>query len=291
MYDDPATWQHRIFVMISPDGVIRGLTRGMLDRFAAAGFRPDGWRLTPVTSHRVDRMSELQQITASRVHRYRALDALFALGPALMVTLSDELGRPAEEFYAAAKTLKGDADPVRAKPGSIRHDFGAINIVLNLLHVSDSPAEAAMECSTLVGGDRDLFHRGGLGELLDLLGAVAPETRGHAEVLGAVRGRLLAAIWGDVGGPAREHIAGLALDGALGVAATGKALADVLQSPGVPPAEAHQVLAGGFDGTVPRPDMDMVSRVLAWHGLALDPWERAVLTTSAIFPPDTAGHR
>ena len=291
MLDDPAAWQHRIFVMISPDCLIRGLTRPVLDRLAGIGLRPGGWRLTRVTPHRIDRMSELQQLTAARVHRYRALDALFALGPALMVRLRDEQERPAELLYAAAKALKGDADPARARPGSIRHDLGAINTVLNLVHISDSPAEAAVECTTLLGDEEELFHDSGLGELLELLAAGRPESRGFADVLGAVRGRLLAAVWGELTAPARERIVELSRDGALGEPATGKALADGLRGQRVWPAETGDVLGWAFDGTVPRPDMDRIAGVLAWHGLVLDPWEHAVLTTSAVFPPDTAPRR
>ncbi|MBQ1023934.1 nucleoside-diphosphate kinase [Micromonospora sp. C95] len=291
MLDDPAAWQHRIFVMISPDCLVRGLTRAVLDRLAGIGLRPDGWRLTRVTPHRIDRMSELQQVTAARVHRYRALDALFALGPALMVSLRDEQERPAEVSYAAAKALKGDADPAHALPGSIRHDLGAINTVLNLVHISDSPAEAAAECATLLGTDPCLFSDAELDQLLDLLASWPPETRGFADVLGAVRGRLIAAIWGDVTEPARERTMDLIRDGVLGEPTSGKALADVLLGQRIRPAEAGEVIAWPFDGTVPRPDMDTVTRVLAWHGLALDPWEQAVLTTSAVFPPDTTRNR
>ena len=277
--------------MLSPDCLVRGLARAVLDRLAGIGLRPDGWRLTRVTPHRIDRMSELQVVTAARVHRYRALDALFALGPALMVSLRDEQERPAEVAYAAAKTLKGDADPAHARPGSIRHDLGAINTVLNLVHISDSPAEAAVECATLLGSEPDLFAGTGLDPLLDLLESWPRETRGFADVLGALRGRLIAAIWGDVTEPARERTMDLIRDGALGEPTSGKALADVLLGQRLRPAEVGEVIAWPFDGTAPRPDMGAVTRVLAWHGLALDPWENAVLTTSAVFPPDTAKKR
>jgi nucleoside diphosphate kinase len=291
MLDDPVAWQHQIFVMVSPDCLTRGLTRTVLDRLAGIGLRPLGWRFARITSHRIDRMSELQQLTAAGVYRYRTLDALFALGPALMVTLRDEQGRSADEFYAAAKALKGDADPTRAQPGSIRHDLGAMNTVLNLLHISDSPDAAATECTTLAGSDPALFQSTGLGELLDLLESRRPETRGFTDVLSALRAQLLAAVWGDISASARARVTRLTRDGALGDPTTGKALADALRGQGVRPAETVEVLGWGFDGTLPRADMDCVARVFAGHGLDLDPWERVVLTTSAVFPPDTSALR
>ncbi|WP_329563515.1 nucleoside-diphosphate kinase [Streptomyces uncialis] len=289
MLDDPTSWKDRVFVMVSPDCIVRRLVRDVLRRFAEIGLEPVGWRLATVTPDRIDRMSELQQLTADKVYRYRALDALFRLGPALMIVLADQLGRSADDFYAQAKDLKGDAEPSHARPGTIRHDLGATNKVLNLVHTSDSPQAAAAECPVLSGGtDPTLYCSSDVEPVLQLLEFGPREYRDHAAVLGGVRTRLTAAVWAQLSPAARTLADRLVRDATIGDPLSGKLLEDALSAEQVHPPEAATVLGMAFDGCAPAADLHTVRRVLAWHGLRLDPWEDAVLTTGAVFAPVAA---
>lgn len=282
---DPATWQDRVFAMVSPDCLARHLTSEVMNRFAGIGLRPAAWRLTPVTPARIDRMSELQRVGVDEVYRYRALDALFTLGPVLLVVLADERCRTPAELYAAAKHLKGDADPLRAAPGTIRGDLSPVNAVLNLLHVSDTPERSAVECVTLAGGaDPGLFTDADLGPVLRLLESTGrPETRSCTDVVAGVRARLLGEVWPGLPPETRRLVGDLVSEGSLGHPGSGKVLAAGLDGLGEP--LLAEVLRAAFDGSLPRPDIAAVRRQLAWLGLTLDPWELAVLTTSTYFPP------
>jgi nucleoside diphosphate kinase len=287
--DDVSFWTNRVLCLLGPDCLRRHLTRPVLDRFAAIGLRPAGWHLAQVSASRLDRMAELQNAGAGQVYRYRALDALFALGPALMVILADERQRPAEQLYAAVKEVKGNADPRKSVAGTIRHDLGAINVVLSLLHASDGPEQAMIESGVLAAGVTPEQFRaaGDIGRLVEIIEATQPmETRAFAEVLAGVRGRVVAQLWPALTAAGRELAAGLASTGGLAGPDAGERLAghiDLACDGSL--RTLVDVLRAPFDGARTQPDMVAVERILGLSGLALDTWELAVLTTSTYFPP------
>ncbi len=285
--DDPVYWEDRVFCMVSPDCLRRHLAMDLLARLAGAGMRPVGWRLAPITPESVDRMSEIQNLSAAGAYRYRALDALFALGPAMMLIMADTKGRAPEQLYADAKRAKGDADPLRAEPGTIRGDLRPINVVLNLIHLSDSPKQSALECPILGGLESDEFVAGDPAAVIKMFEAGhARETRGFVAVLSNLRARLLVRLWPHLP-PQACTLALAAIDrDELGCADAGEQLATLAgHEPFSGLGPLLEVLAAPFDGSAERLDLPTVERLLACHDILLDPWERAVLTTSGYFRP------
>jgi nucleoside diphosphate kinase len=282
-----ADWHERILCMITPDSLRRHLARAILGRFADAGFEPAGWRLQMVSSAQIDRMSERQGVAASDVYRYRALDALFSLGPALLVVLADQRPRSADERYALIKEMKGNADPYCAAPGTIRHDLGSINVVLSLLHTSDSPEQSMAEWEIFTAGadSKPSTAQDDVDAIVAMLEATQPrEARGFPEVITAVRGRLLSSLWPSLSAEGRRLATQLAAEGSLATAETGALLAKHLHiANGM--EEFVDLLRTPFDGGGPRLDLGAFQRILAAHGLEMDSWELAVLTTSSYFMP------
>lgn len=295
---DPLWWRSRIFCMLGPDCLRRGLLDETMDRFRGIGLCPVGWRVAEISPSRMDAMSQAQEAGAGTVYRYRAMDALFALGPALLVVLGDaEGGRTPEALYRSANETKGNADPARAEPGTVRHDLGSLNVVMSLLHLSDGPAQSARE-ARLLGGVGGLFtadtepvasaaapSAGDIREFGAVLAATqAPETRLFPQVLAGVRGRLLSRCWESLTPKGRALAAECAADGSLSTPEAGRRLAEEI------PRDAESralgdVLRIPFDGVEPPPDMARVRRVMRLAALDLDSWEYAVLTTSSYFPP------
>jgi nucleoside diphosphate kinase len=280
-----AAWRQHVFCMIAPDCLHRGLTSALLDRFHAAGVEPTGWSLARIGTHRIDVMSQIQTVAPGGVYRYRALDTLFELGPALVVVLRDRNGRTAEELYGALNELKGNADPSRAEPGTLRHDLGAVNVVLSLLHISDSPEHSARECAVLTGlaVPSDYRDAPGLRQVVAILEATQPrENRGLPAVLAAVRGRALAKLWDLLPAPDRDQVSALAQKGRLGYAPLPEDILGRLDAAGADPVLTG-FLRAPFSGDGLHPDLPAVHHRLTADGQGLDPWEYAVLETSVYF--------
>jgi nucleoside diphosphate kinase len=276
-----AEWDAQVFCVIAPDAVRRQLVGPILDRFAATGLRPAGWRLAELTSRQIDTMHELAMARSSQAYRFRCLDLLFGLGPSVLVRLADAEPHRGDP-YARAHAAKGASDPRDAEPGSIRHDLGAINVVMSLLHTSDSPADAATEVGLLLDGIvpadrwRDPVE---LPELLAVLTVQAPERRMFGDVLAGVRARVISRLWAVLGDEARAIAGRLAAGRELGADHAGEKIALAAQAADDP---LLAVLATRFDTPI---DLRTTERVLAGYGIGLDDWEAAVLGTSMYFPP------
>ncbi|MEV4114742.1 nucleoside-diphosphate kinase [Nonomuraea sp. NPDC049695] len=277
----PACWDRHVFCLIGPDAVRRHLVGPILERFATAGLRPDGWRCLQLTSHQIDTMHELAMVRSSQAYRFRCLDLLFALGPSILLRLADvrpDLG----DIYARATAAKGASDPKDAAPGTIRHDLRAINVVMSLLHTSDSPADAARESDLLLTGDDAHHVWNDPRELPDLIAVTSRrrvENRLFGDVLADIRTRVLLALWPQLGSAARSEAGRLAAMGHLGDPATGRKLASMIHPTASPLLD---VLEADFDRPI---DLRSVRGTLTGSGIDLDDWETAVLGTSMYFPP------
>jgi hypothetical protein len=118
------------------------------------------------------------------------------------------------------------------------------------------------------------------------------EVRGYAEVLTAVRGRIVAALWHQLTGAGRALATELSCQGELADPKAGARIAAELS----PAAGGHPLAATlplAFDPVGPPIDMAEVAQVLAMYGCGLDAWEYAVLATSRYFEPvrPAGGHR
>ncbi len=288
MNASPDIWRHTVFGLLSPDTMRRHLTTAVLDYLRKAGLEPSGWQVVRVTSRQIDEVAKSQRAGAGQTFRYRALDALFALGPSILLRLSDQLDRPPEQLYAAAKEIKG-AFPQTSPVGTIRRDLGSINLIMSLVHLSDRPENSARECLVIAGPDAQDPTRWlpgeGLAAYLTALETTQPkECRGFTEVLTALRGRIVSVLWADISPPGRALAADLARQGKLAEPKAGMQIAAELTGAGT----AHplsDVLGFTFDPSMPPVDMMDLQHILRLHKCELDPWEYAVLGTSTYFEP------
>lgn len=285
---DATAWQEHVFCLISPDSVRRHLVTALLDRLAAEGFTPVGWRAVRITGSQIDAVAEIQRAGAGQTFRYRALDELFSLGPAIALRIEDGYDRPAERRYAVLKALKGGTPP-NTRPGTLRHDLGSVNAVLSLLHISDTPENSARESAAILGDPYTvpLFHDSATlpGHVSMLESGLRRETRFHAEVLTAVRSRVAAALWDRLTDQGRDLVEELIAEGGLAAPKAGARIAAELRAAAGHPLAA--VLAMTFDPSDRHRDIADVAATLSLHGCAFDTWERAVLATSMYFDPVT----
>lgn len=280
-------WRNSAFCLIAPDCLRRHLGKAVLGRLRDAGCALGGWLPVRIGGSQIDMVAAIQGVGAGKAFHYRALDSLFALGPALAVRLDDTRGRAPEDFYRELSTLKGST-PERSRPGSIRRDLGCVNAVMSLLHISDAPENSARESRAVLGSAAEPAAFLGAAELdgyLDLLISSEPrEHRGFDEVLTAVRGRIIAAMWPEV--PARgRRLAAELLDS--GEFAQPKAGAQVAAELGARAAgdPLVMVLTRSFtpaDGPAEIGDAPLLLRL---RGCGLDSWEHTVLATSCYFEP------
>lgn len=308
---DGSEWQDSVFCLISPDSVCAQRVEAILQRLKTAGFAVAGWREVRVAGRQIDAVAEIQNAGAGDTFRFRALDALFALGPAIALRLRDEVPRPAAERYEVLHRLKGGTPP-QSVPGSIRDEVGSVNAVLSLLHISDSPVNSERESAAITGHSPSIPAFRGASSLAPYLSALARtqprETRGYGEVLTAVRGRVVARLWHLLGEGGRKLASDLIERGELdhpdagarilaeaaGAAGDTGAAEGAEGAEGTGAAEAAEgaarhplapVLAHPFDPSAPAMDMADLDLLLRLHGCGCDAWENAVLATSQYFEP------
>lgn len=147
-------------LVVKPDGVAQHLTRLISLWTRDRGYKLRGFRelfLSP----------EHQSILDLDIHAGGGIDrrlseVFYGLGPAHALLLEREGSRSTDEGSAAAELagrFTGDGLPHRARPGTLRGDFGALNPVFNLVHATDSTDDLDRDA-------RALFDR----PLVELLG-------------------------------------------------------------------------------------------------------------------------
>jgi nucleoside diphosphate kinase len=272
-------WDRTVFVLLPPDALMRHLCTPVLDRLEEHGFEPVRYEVLWHRPPNQDAFHESKITSAWKAYFYRQVDLVFDLGPSLALLVED---RCAEDSHLRLRALKGASDPALAAPGTIRRDLRGVNVMLDIVHSSDTPGDSRHEAGVFFGPeygtplDRD---RTELRALVATLEAGIPkESRAFDDVLIGLRSRIAAAVWHELDAGARRLAPGLAESGRLG---TGAELAALLPG-GHPLAE---VLACEFLPDQPKVDVRRAAARLAVYGVALDPWERAVLQTSMLFPP------
>ncbi len=132
----------KTFVMIKPDGVIRGLTGEIINRIEDKGLNIETLKKINLDK---DKAAELYEIHKGKPF-YDELVNYVTEGPVVVMILS---GNRAIEIV---RKLMGETDPADAKPGTIRGDYG-LDIERNIIHGSDSLESAEYEIN--------LFFRNG----------------------------------------------------------------------------------------------------------------------------------
>ncbi|MFV2084263.1 nucleoside-diphosphate kinase [Micromonospora sp. LOL_021] len=280
-------WERTVFMLIAPDALARHLGGPIMDRVVAQGFQPVAWRVLWHRPANLDAFHERNITQVWKAYLYRLVDQLFDFGPTVALLVRDVRPDPRHPSHARLRLAKGASDPAEASPGTIRADLGSINVMLALMHSSDTPAESQRESAVFTDGELGGYDGGDpadLRTLLDLLSRSAPaERRGYSQVLAGLRARVLALAWPELSESARRSAADLLAGDPSGLAATGVGeKAAGLLAGGHPLAP---ILAAEFTPDRPGPDPARVQNLLAVHCARLDPWERLVLATSRRFPP------
>jgi nucleoside diphosphate kinase len=291
MPDSP--WVDAMFSVITPDSVRRHLVRPIVDRLRAEGLDVAAFRVTDITTLHLDGLYEERLVNTADAYRYRALDARMALGPAIALRLVPRHdGLSIDDWYPRLKAIKGASAPGQCEPGSIRHQLGAINSILSLLHCSDSPQFACREADLLLGGPvQALSWQDGraLDPLIDVFEAMsAKETRGFCEVVSQLRAGIALRLWDRFDDDGRELVVKLIDGAALCAHDAGARVRRHLTDDAAAGALAR-ILASPFDPEGPPVDMVWVSRNLAAAGIAFDDWSNAVLCSSMYFAPRRNG--
>ena len=122
------------FIMIKPDGVERGLTDEIIDRFNGIGLRMRGRReLTPPLE-----LAEAHYAVHKERPFYPEIIEFITSGPVVAMAWHGA------DAIAASRKLIGATNWEDAEPGTIRADF-ARSIDKNVIHGSDGEETAAFE--------------------------------------------------------------------------------------------------------------------------------------------------
>ena len=141
----------RSLVLIKPDAVQRGLAGVIISRLEQKGLKIVGMKMLHIDKALAERHYAIHEGKAF----FDDLVAYITSSPVIAITLE---GNNAIEI---TRQMMGDTDPVKARGGTIRGDFG-IDIGHNLIHGSDSAQNAAHEidlffsADEIVSYDRDM---------------------------------------------------------------------------------------------------------------------------------------
>ena len=122
------------FCTIKPDAVGAGKIGEVLSRLEAAEYR--------IVALRLRRLTRAEAEVFYQVHKerpfFQALCDFMASGPCITMVLERE------NAILGLRILMGATDPLKAKEGTIRKDFGT-SLVANVIHGSDGPDAARFE--------------------------------------------------------------------------------------------------------------------------------------------------
>ena len=124
----------RTLVLVKPDGVQRGLVGAIIGRLEQRGLKLIALKMMQISSELAARHYAEHQAKPF----YEGLIAFITSGPVVAMIWE---GR---EAVTVVRSLMGSTDPLKAAPGTIRGDL-ALDLGMNLIHGSDSPARADVE--------------------------------------------------------------------------------------------------------------------------------------------------
>jgi nucleoside diphosphate kinase len=285
--DSDVDWDRTAFALICPDAIARHLGAPIVRRMTENGFAPLAWKCF---WHRPDGLDSYFERNITEVwhgYLYRLADRVFGFGPTLALLVHDRAPVDGLTSHQRLRALKGSSEPAKTTAGTIRGDFGSINVSLGLVHSSDSAVESRRETEAFVGrhgfaADQDPAE---LYTLLGLLeGARPAERRQYDDVLAGLRARVVAVVWDELPAAARELADKLRAGGVTALAAPGAGaqLADLWKADDHP---LEPVLRCEFMVGQLGMELDRVRALLRAYGTDLDAWEDIVLATSMRFEP------
>ncbi|MDO9085786.1 MAG: nucleoside-diphosphate kinase [Anaerolineaceae bacterium] len=126
----------KTFVLVKPDGVQRGLIGEILSKLEKRGLKLVAAKFLQVPND----LAEKHYAVHKEKPFYEGLIRYITSAPVMAMVFQGP-----EAIHAVRQTM-GLTDPLKAEPGTIRHDF-ALRISRNLTHASDSPDNAESEIS------------------------------------------------------------------------------------------------------------------------------------------------
>ena len=124
----------KTFVLVKPDGVQRGLIGLIIQRLESRGLKLVGAKFIQVSNELARNHYSIHQGKPF----YEGLIQYITSSPVMAMVWSGP------EAVSAVRQTMGATDPLKAAPGTIRHDF-ALSISRNLTHASDSAENAISE--------------------------------------------------------------------------------------------------------------------------------------------------
>ncbi|MGW2491379.1 nucleoside-diphosphate kinase [Streptomyces sp. NPDC001606] len=291
---DSDFWSRHVFVLLSSDAPYRSVHTDMVKRLRKEGFPPVAARALHADPELIDDLYADLIAGQWQTWRYRLVDAVLALGPAmaLICRYEGDTG-PGPDGGGAHDLLalrKGYQHPEQAEHGTLRRDFGAINSIVGLMHSSDGPVESEREAAIfgLTAADAAADPEAAAAEIDYLCQVITPHTPEHRDfdqVLAAVRTRVLAALWQDLPLDVRHRVRDRFPETArLGDVGAGAELAALLA--GHAPEPLLPFLACEFEPSAAGDmRMSVAEQALRTTGVVLDAWERVVLESSLHFQP------
>jgi nucleoside diphosphate kinase len=292
-------WDQHVFVLLTPDAILRGIQREFIHRLRAEDFTPVAATLVHSNSDMIDDLYADVIAGSWETWRYRMVDDAFSVAPCLgLVCRYDGIeGDP----HTVMRHLKGSQHPAKTSPGELRRDFGAVNSILGVMHAADNPRDSEREARLFGLTEADA---GPVSDRIDLLCAlttpVSPEHRDFDAVLGQLRAAIVVAFLPRLADPATVDRLRtlLARPGSTGshsltdvdpapLAAPGAGIELARLCAGRIPGDLLPVLACEFTETtrVNWRGAELFSAIRR-HGLELDAWQRLVLESSLYFEPD-----
>lgn len=124
----------RTFVMVKPDGVVKGLTDEIITR-----IRQTGLKLVSMRQLKMDRATakKLYAVHIGKEFFERLVEHV--LSGEVVVMLVE-----GERAIARMREVIGVTDPTKAAKGTIRGDFGE-SVTVNVIHAADSAENAERE--------------------------------------------------------------------------------------------------------------------------------------------------
>lgn len=126
----------RTFLMIKPEGVARGLIGEIIGRFERKGFGIVALTLSTIS----------RAVAEKQYEEHRGKDFFEGLVSYMSSAPTVSMVIEGENAIAVAREMAGVTDPKRAKPGTIRGDYG-LDVQRNVIHASDSEESARREIS------------------------------------------------------------------------------------------------------------------------------------------------
>src|SRR3989449_11592614 len=132
----------RTLVLVNPEGVQGGLIGWILPRLERRGLKLVAMKMIRISRELAGRHYAEHQSKPF----YDGLIAFITSGPVVAMIWE---GR---EAVAVVRSVMGSTDPLTAAPGTIRGDL-ALDLGMNLIHGSDSPARAQTEIAIFFSPD------------------------------------------------------------------------------------------------------------------------------------------